>query len=342
MVKIKTVLLPTRNPQLESQPKINKLWIYITIILIFALLWPAETHAQVAIVATVKAQELNVRSGPSVEAAIIGTLKRGSKVEVSGVDKGGNWLFFRFWGKEAWVKYSASFMALSGPISSLPIVTLKSEVTAGPQIALAGYTINPAVPEPDQPFTIHLQVTNSGAAAGPFAIAGYGPGGFIYIQVRNLDARETREIVLQTTADHATGRFEIPIILDIDNQLSAEVSQAQRAVVALQVDRPFTAQAKVAIQKFTTIDLHGGTPDFEFSNEGLRAVNGAQLRLLNVSRAAVHYDLLDRIGGKMISAKDLKPGALIGFLLTEGRRGFFEVVSVGDVQLEIAYFVYAL
>lgn len=329
--------------QRRRESRLSKAWRRLKalwIILLIPLIIPQQAQAQAAITATIRAIELNVRSGPDLESEILGTVKRGSVIEVSGVDRAKNWLFFRYWGKEAWIRNNPAFLTLSGPISALPIVTVREELYTGPAVSLARYSVAPAVPQPGEAFSLALDLTNSGAAAGPFSIAGYAPGGFFYTQVRNLDARETREIVLSAQAGPNTGRFEIPVILDVDNQLSPEVRKDQRATVTIHVDRAFTAQARISIARFSAVDLHGGRVDLEFS-DGLKALNGARLGLLATDRAGVHYDLLGGIAGETISASDLRPGALIGFVLSEGRRGFLEIISLGGT-LDIEYFVYVL
>ena len=70
------------------------LWGLIIVFATLSLFTPSQ--AQEKPLATILAIQINVRSEPSLDAPIIGTLKRGQKLYVSGVDSAGEWLYFAF------------------------------------------------------------------------------------------------------------------------------------------------------------------------------------------------------------------------------------------------------
>lgn len=310
----------------------------IALALAVGLLASAPAQAQELPLATVKAAQLNVRSGPGTEHDILGTLKAGNKLRVSGVDPGGNWLYFRFWGKDAWIAFSPALVALNKPVSDLPIVSIKS--TGAALVALADHAIDPPVPAPGEPFSIKLEIRNGGQAdAGLFGIAAqFDSGHFAYAAISSLAAGAGAQVTISSPGDKATGFHKLSLALDVDQQLGP-MSKASAAEITYKVDRPILAQSAIKIEQYTNVDLHGGAPDIALEPSGLAALGKAAIGLLAMPMSAVHYDAVE-VSEKTISASELKPGALIGVLTAEGRRAVLRVLSYDRGLLEVQYLVY--
>lgn len=298
-------------------------------------------------IAIVRALAVNIRSAPGADSPIIGQLRRGARFWVTAVTPDYGWLYFSYWGKDAYVTANADLISVSVPLSDLPGATLGSNAPLSPgsaQIVLSDYAVNPAVPAPGAPFQIVLTLKNTGSIdAGLFSVAAsLAPSGaFVWAPVAKLGAGESGVVTLDDPGEQSTGQFSIRVALDVDNSLGS-IGPDSLPEITYRIDRPYIAQASIDLQPFTNIDLHGGTPDLALALDGLSAMNGAKIAVLDgLTLASVHYDLLERIGGRSVPSERLKPGALIGLKTAEGRRGLLRIVAYDGRVMGVQYFIYA-
>jgi hypothetical protein len=93
---------------------------------------PTVTAAPVAVRAEVLTAGLNVREGPGVSYASIGTVTQGDMLDISGVSANGNWLRIATAdGTTGWISGQATYTRLLGSLKDVPIV----EAAAGNQAA---------------------------------------------------------------------------------------------------------------------------------------------------------------------------------------------------------------
>jgi hypothetical protein len=297
--------------------------------------------------ATVRALAVNVRSGPGAQYPAIGQLKQGARFWVTAVTPDFGWLFFSYWGKDAYVTAQPGLVTVDVDLAQLPGATVADSVppaSTGAAIALSDYVVSPVVPAPGEPFEISLTLKNTGSTdAGLFSVAAsFSPSNtFAWATVGKLGAGESGTVVLRDTGEQATGRFTIQVALDVENRLG-DVVKDSLPEVTYRIDRPYIAQSSIKLEPFTNVDLHGGTPDLALDLAGLSALNGAQLVLLtDLALPDVHYDLLAQVKGAAVAADKLLPGALIGLKTAEGRRGLLRVAAYDGRVLEVQYFIYA-
>lgn len=139
---------------------------------------------------TVTPSTANVRTGDGQNYSIIGSLARGTEVQLIGLsNRGSNWYQVRIpSGQLGWM--AASVLSVSGNVATLPLVApppppptpIPPTLTPIPATATpsttADYTagnasLNPGSPQCNQPFTVSLDIANLGTA--PL------PGGFLQV-----------------------------------------------------------------------------------------------------------------------------------------------------------------
>jgi len=315
--------------------------VIIALCVLSLLIVPAPVSAQGKLLATVQAKLLPVRSGPDDASPMIGLLKAGNKLVISAITKDAKWLFFSYWGKDAYISAAPADVALNVERSKIPVLQSVSQ-TNGPSIAVSDYSIDPAVPAPGQPFAIRLTLKNTSILdAGIFSVATTFPSGaFDWQTVGKLPAGESGQVALTDPGEQSTGRFTVRVALDVESQLGpADKSKVKE--ISVRVDRPYIAQGTVKISVFTTIDLHGGTSDLALDTSGLQALNGAQIALLNIQLPDVHFDMLANVKGSSVAFNALEPGAIIGIITSEGRSGVLRVESFDKQILNVQYLIYA-
>jgi hypothetical protein len=321
---------------------------FIVLVMVSLLVLPGVAYAQgKQPLAMVKALAVNVRSGPGAQSPVIGQLKQGAQFWVTAVTPDLGWLFFSYWGKDAYVTAQPDLVAVDVDLAQLPGATLvasASPVSTGAKITLIDYVISPVVPAPGEPFEVALTLKNTGRVdAGLFSVATtFSPSNtFAWATVGKLGAGESGTVTLRDPGEQATGRFVIRIALDVENRLG-DVVKDSLPEVTYRIDRPYLAQSSIKLESFMNVDLHGGIPDLALDLAGLSALNGAQLTLLNdLALPDVHYDLLAQVKGAAVAADKLLPGALIGLRTAEGRRGLLRVAAYDGRVLEVQYFIYA-
>lgn len=324
----------------------------ILLIVVLALATPAVASAQDGPLATVTAPALNVRAGPGADYPILGQLSRGARLRLSGRTVDSNWLFFSYWDQPGWV--AARYLAVAGDVATLPVVgdqplpSPEIEIPPLPdlpaiRLRVASAAVNPPTPRPGQSFEVQITLINDGTAtAGLFSLAVvFAPlDHFSYATVPYLGAGEAIVVTLPVPGIDATGRYSSPLLLDIDRQLDMS-EQARQQAIAYSIDKPIIAQGSLIMAPYTNIDLHGDLPDLAFDASRLTALNGARLDLLDYPLSDLHFDRLSAVDGEALETWRLAPGAIIGVITAEGRRGWLRIGRQTDAGLEVHYAVYA-
>lgn len=121
-------------------------WIALWLIIALLSLAPAAADASPAAAdppqATVTADVLNVRSGPSTAYAVIGNTRAGQTLKLTGKSEDGKWWQIDLKGKAGWV--SGQWVTTTGPLGGLAVV----KVAAPPARAVAAAA---AAPRPTPP-----------------------------------------------------------------------------------------------------------------------------------------------------------------------------------------------
>ncbi len=144
--------------------------VVLAVIVLLALAWmPGAAHAapsaDITAGAVVTANVLNVRSGPSTAYPIIGSVRNGQKLALTGKSEDGKWWQIDFRGKPGWV--SGQWVTTSGPVDELAVV----KVAPPPARAAPATAAAAAVPRSAPPgfFGYGIQIDpwgNRGEAIG--------------------------------------------------------------------------------------------------------------------------------------------------------------------------------
>lgn len=317
--------------------------ILIVFVLVVVVGGPGRAFAQDGQpIATVTAQQLNVRSGPGVQFEIIGALKRGGRFVVSGVSADRAWVFFKFWDRDGWV----SAQHVSGvDLNAIPIAgETPPKPAQNSAILKAGtYTISPATPEPNKPFSVALQILNVGDLdAGVFSVAVVWPGGhFEMVTVPSLARDSAAMVTLNSPGQTATGRHTVTVIIDVEDQVAepAEAEKSHMVNVNYGVDRALVAQGEIEIKPQVNVDLHGGEVDLAWDGATLSTLGDAGIERLGMKMSDVHYDALGSLTGQAVIPA---VGDVLGVYLAEARRAVVRVVSIEAGKITLQYLIYAM
>ena len=85
--------------------------------------------------ATITADVLNVRSGPSAAYGAIGRAKAGQALSIVGRSEDGKWWQVDFGGKKGWV--SGQWVQVTGPLDGIAVVKVAAPAKAAPKAAAA-------------------------------------------------------------------------------------------------------------------------------------------------------------------------------------------------------------
>lgn len=323
-----------------------RLWKFLISCMIVALLsLPIAAHAQDEPIgrATVITTALNVRAEPHPNATRVGVLRRGAVVTVYEQREG--WLRLQCRNtRPCWINGSPRYVRLEItlpqgelPTSESQANTMPVAVPQRPDIVLASYTVTPAVPRPDQPFTITLTFANIGAAdAEPFSIGALLPDGRFAFMTLNGIPRGGQGTVEVVTRQALTGRHTLELIIDIEEQLAEADRSNNIARVRYQVDRPFAAQSILRLEPFVSVDLHGGIADLSYDGVTLQAINGAQIETLyDVRLTDLHYDMLAEIEGEVVTPA---VGMIIAVKTAEERRGWLRIAALSPLEMQFAIY----
>ena len=309
-------------------------------VLIAALIMPSAARAQDDSpigTARVIAQALNVRSEPSAASAKLGTLRRGATVKVyetTQADDGGTWLRLQCRAQPCWINGSPKYVQLR---LAEPTAIANRVVQPLPDVTLSSWTINPAVPRPEQPFTVTLIIANRGKAdAAPFAIGANAAEQFAMAYVNGLGAESQGTVVMQFVAPANTGAHEVNIALDIESAIEERDKRDNLVRIAYRVDAPLRNGA-LKVTPYANVDLDGDSlADLSWNGVTLDAINGAQIQAFDGKLTDIHADFLDGVNGSFFEPSE---GAIALVRTASGDAAWIRIAKLVPL-LELQYGVY--
>ncbi len=88
---------------------------------------PTATAQPAPVQAEIISAGLNVREGPGVSYATVGTVAKGDKLEITGVSANGNWLqIVTTEGQTGWISGQAAYVRVAGSLADVPVVSSSS------------------------------------------------------------------------------------------------------------------------------------------------------------------------------------------------------------------------
>jgi len=309
-------------------------------VLIAALIMPSAARAQDDApigTARVIAQALNVRAEPSAASAKLGVLRRGKTVKVYEVletPDNGTWLRLQCRAQPCWINGSPRYVQLR---LAEPSAVSNRVVQPLPDVTLSSWTINPAVPRPEQPFTVTLIIANRGKAdAAPFAIGANAAEQFAMAYVNGLGAESQGTVVMQFMAPANTGAHEVNIALDIESAIEERDKRDNLVRIAYRVDAPLRNGA-LKVTPYANIDLDGDSlADLSFNGVTLDAINGAQIQAFDGKLTDIHADMLADISGAFFEPSE---GAIALVRTAAGASAWLRIAATSPL-LELQYGVY--
>ena len=284
----------------------------------------------------VATQKANIRATPN--GAILGQVKRGQKIAIDSLN--GDWLGFAYWDKRGWIAKSVVIVE-NGDLSTLTgFSEVANAVKVSPGLSLAGYSVDPLVPVPNQPFSVKLQIKNNATEiAESFALAATWPDQqFNLLTIPRLDAGATGELIIPCNGLPRTGFNEVRLVLDVNRALNVPIADSMPSV-KVWIDYPKTAQASIVVPPFSNIDLWGGVPDLQLDGMGFSAINGAKLVETSLRVPELHYDLIVEMQGDDPSMAMVGDTYLVK-LAEKERFGYMRIADRDGEKLIIEYGVY--
>ena len=309
-------------------------------VLIAALIMPSAARAQDDSpigTARVIAQALNVRSEPSAASAKLGTLRRGKTVKVYEVletPDNGTWLRLQCRAQPCWINGSPKYVQLR---LAEPTAIANRVVQPLPDVTLSSWTINPAVPRPEQPFTVTLIIANRGKAdAAPFAIGANAAEQFAMAYVNGLGAESQGTVVMQFVAPANTGAHEVNIALDIESAIEERDKRDNLIRIVYRVDAPLRNGA-LKVTPYANVDLDGDSlADLSWNGVTLDAINDAQIQAFDGKLTDIHADFLDGVNGSFFEPSE---GAIALVRTASGDAAWIRIAKLVPL-LELQYGVY--
>lgn len=316
---------------------------------------------------TIKNAVQNVRTGPGLEYAVLGQLRQGETVRVIGATINFDWVVIEFRGQNGWL--ATYLLDVLGDRTNVPVIAPPPTPTPGP--ATATPTAAPSIDVvviSAVPTTLTLGVTNNitvtvqnnGAIpAGPFAVAVTLPPDNTYTStnIGGLAPGQQALLTLPALLNTTTGNFSAVIVADLNNEVpESEAGEANNDdfIFTYRVDRALTLINNTSLGVGTQLDLEGNvTPNFDvqYTGAGLNTVgtcsstaNCIGLISPTLTWDTSHYDAISAAGGvnaTFVANAALTPGATIGILTAEGRRGVLRVDAINPgVSITLSYRLY--
>jgi hypothetical protein len=207
--------------------------------------------------------------------------------------------------------------------------------------------MNPPIPQPGQPFTLHVTIKNQGNAdAGAFAVAtSFKPGDkYTAVNVPGLGAGQTTIVDLTNTVD-GTGTFTVAVVLDLNKQVDeGPAGEANNMpTFTYKIDHAYIAQGTVNIAPGNSVDFQGGSPDVSWTTTQMAPVGAAKIGAMpGVQLSDVHYDFLspDKVNTTPIPRSQLTPGMLVAIYTAEGKRGVLRVSGYSGDTIILDFYIY--
>lgn len=315
---------------------------------------------------TIRSVRQNVRTGPGLEYDVLGQMQEGERARVIGATVDFSWVVIDFRGQQGFL--ATYLLDVFGDRSSVPVVSPPPTPTPGPATATPTQ-----LPFPDLVITaaspttitrgvttnINVTVSNQGAVdAGPFAVAAtFLPDDyFSALNLPGLAAGTQTVIQLPVLLETSTGNFEVVIIPDLNNEVNQGPYAGNRFDFQFRykVDRQLILINNTTLGVGSTLDLEGAftpNPDIRYDSGGLTTVDPCTgsaycIGLLSPSLNwdTSHYDAISAANGvntTFIPNSALTPGATIGVLTADGRRGVIRVDSINPgVSITITFRLY--
>jgi hypothetical protein len=319
---------------------------------------PSPTPGQIMI--TVTQAVVNLRAGPGTEFERVGQLEQGQRAPVVGANRDYTWLVIQYRGSVAWV--AANIVEIfdpGGQLLQLPIIEPSPVVSptvgppptqpvAGIDLLIDTVVLNPAQPVPGQPFTAEVYVRNQGGvAAGAFSVAATFQPGAVQVssQSPGLGAGQSVIMALSATVP-GSGVQAVGVTVDAANSVPESNEGNNIYPLSYRVDFPIAARVDLlAMPLNMPFDMAGGTTDLLWTGGSMDGQNGALLGVIFAPNYdAVFYDTLDPalITNASLPESALPPGALVGVITAEGRRGVFRIDNRAGTSLTISYRVYSI
>ncbi len=328
---------------------------------------PTPTPTLDGVFVTIKNAIQNVRTGPSLQYNILGQLRQGEQARVIGATIDFDWVVIEFRGQNGWL--ATYLLDVLGDRTSVPVITPPPTPTPGP--ATGTPTAEPsvdvivvsAVPTTltlGTQTNINVTVQNVGSIpAGQFSVAVTLPPDnyYTFAVVAGLAPGTQQTIVLPALLSSATGNFTAIIVADLNNDVPESPNGEANNddfIFNYRVDRPVTLINNTTLAVSNQLDLEGNlTPvfDIQYTAAGLNTTGtcsgtanciGLMSPALNWDTS--HYDAITSAAGinaTLIPNTALTPGATIGILTAEGRRGVLRVDSINPgVSITLTYRVY--
>ncbi|PJF40137.1 MAG: hypothetical protein CUN54_06425 [Phototrophicales bacterium] len=316
---------------------------------------PAATATPEGVVATIRSNFQNVRSGPSTDFDILGQLPRGTQVQVIGANIDLSWIVIEFRGQQAWL--SRSILDTFGDLNSLPIIQSPPTPTPPPtpttppvpDIVIDTAVVAPSPIIPGQQFIASVTVRNAGGApAGQFAVAATFPPNDVFSSavISGLGPGQSTIANLSATLTN-TGIYTVILVADLNNTVNEGPGENNNASFVLNytIDKPIIRQGNQTLNPGDTLDLEGNAVQGDVSWDGnaLNGAFGAQLGIIpNVDINTIHWDLINPglVNRNSIPRAELPPGTMVGVLTADGNRGFIRVESLPNNQIATIFRVY--
>jgi hypothetical protein len=264
-------------------------------------------------------------------------LRRGKTVKVYEVletPDNGTWLRLQCRAQPCWINGSPKYVQLR---LAEPTAIANRVVQPLPDVTLSSWTINPAVPRPEQPFTVTLVVGNRGKAdAAPFAIGANTADQFAMAYVSGLPAESQGTVVMQFVAPANTGAHEVNIALDIESAIEERDKRDNLIRIVYRVDAPLRNGA-LKVTPYANVDLDGDSlADLSWNGVTLDAINGAQIQAFDGKLTDIHADFLDGVNGAFFEPSE---GAIALVRTASGDAAWIRIAKLVPL-LEIQYGVY--
>ena len=303
---------------------------------------------------------VNVRNGPGTNYLQVGQLKKGEQWQLIGASADLRFYVIDFRQTNGWI--IATACDVFGDLKTLPIVaapptpipsptppaTLTPVPQAKPDIIMVSATLNPPVPQPNQPFVLSVVIKNNGGMdAGTFAVGvTFQPGNHLSAQnLPGLAAGQTATVSLSGNISQTTVQT-VDIGLDFNNQVdegpNGEANNHQP--FPYRIDHSYLAQGHKDIVATSSVDFEGGsTFDISWDGNNMTVVGAAKIGVLSgVSMSQVHYDMLtaSTVHTAPIPRSSLNPDTVVAIYTAEGNRGVLHITGYSGTTIQLDYFIY--
>jgi ABC-type branched-subunit amino acid transport system substrate-binding protein/uncharacterized protein YgiM (DUF1202 family) len=291
----------------------------------------------------VKANVLNVRTGPGFEYDKIGQVEAGDLFRILGAIPDYSWLLIDYQGGVGWVK--SEYVEILGDLSTVPAVEPPPSPTPAatptptippiPDIVIETVVLSPTSPNPGEPFAAAVTVRNAGGgAAGRFAVAATWEPGSVYTSgwVEGLAGGQSAQVQL-TGVLTGTGVFQVAVVADLNKDVAELDENNNLYNITYRVDYPnLKSETGRQMNVDDKLELDNGN-DVSWDGYNLAMKNGAKIgQLGGVTYENVHYDML---APGLVNYNDIgfgvdkvTTGAVFALITSEGRRAVLRVDNV--------------